>query len=238
MHNQDEDTQDVHALEEQALAEEALAEEADRRGLTVQQLKVFKEMKAEAEVAQKAKEAQAFILWTQQGELCKQNYPSFNFLAECQNSQTGKRFLDLLKGGVEVQTAYEIIHKDEIVRTNTEAANEKARNRLGLNILLALLCAFLLAWIVYGGNKTDATNSQPKAISKATLAPSATTKPTAAPTAKKNSTVDGILVWIPRTGQRYHDSARCSGMKNPSQVTIGEAKERGYTPCGNCKPPR
>lgn len=51
---------------------------------------------------------------------------------------------------------------------------------------------------------------------------------------KMNMTPCGVVVWIPRTGKRYHRNKACSGMKNPSEVTIEEAVELGFTPCGNC----
>lgn len=42
------------------------------------------------------------------------------------------------------------------------------------------------------------------------------------------------MVWIPRTGSKYHSNPECSGMKNPSQVTLEEAVSRGYAPCEDC----
>lgn len=44
----------------------------------------------------------------------------------------------------------------------------------------------------------------------------------------------GEMVWIPRTGERYHRRKTCSGMKEPTYVTIAEAIERGFTPCKLC----
>lgn len=45
---------------------------------------------------------------------------------------------------------------------------------------------------------------------------------------------DAPMVWIPRTGKRYHSSERCSNMKDPSRVTLAEAERRGFTPCKKC----
>ncbi|MGO5116013.1 zinc ribbon domain-containing protein [Candidatus Avoscillospira sp. LCP25S3_F1] len=42
------------------------------------------------------------------------------------------------------------------------------------------------------------------------------------------------MVWIPQSGSKYHSTSTCSNMKNPSQVTISEAKSRGYEPCSKC----
>lgn len=42
------------------------------------------------------------------------------------------------------------------------------------------------------------------------------------------------MVWIPQSGSKYHSTSTCSNMKNPSQVTISEAKNRGYEACSKC----
>lgn len=43
-----------------------------------------------------------------------------------------------------------------------------------------------------------------------------------------------ILVWISKTGKRYHLNPDCSNMKNPLQITIEEAEIRDYIPCKKC----
>ena len=42
------------------------------------------------------------------------------------------------------------------------------------------------------------------------------------------------MVWIPQSGSKYHSTSSCSGMKNPTQVTISEAQSMGYAPCKKC----
>ncbi|MGN0316957.1 MAG: DNA/RNA non-specific endonuclease [Lachnospira sp.] len=49
-----------------------------------------------------------------------------------------------------------------------------------------------------------------------------------------NNNADSIMVWIPKTGSKYHSKASCSSMKNPSQVTKSKAESMGYTPCSKC----
>lgn len=46
------------------------------------------------------------------------------------------------------------------------------------------------------------------------------------------STTD--MVWIPNTGEKYHSSQICSNMKNPTQVSVATAEQRGYEPCSKC----
>ena len=41
-------------------------------------------------------------------------------------------------------------------------------------------------------------------------------------------------VWIPQSGSKYHSNSSCSGMNNPTEVTISEAQSRGYEPCKKC----
>ena len=79
-----------------------------------------------------------------------------------------------------------------------------------------------------------------------TKAPTPTTKPkpTVTPTPKPKPTVtptpqnSGPTVWIPKTGSKYHANPDCSNMSNPREVTLSEAKRRGYTPCSKCHPPQ
>lgn len=45
-----------------------------------------------------------------------------------------------------------------------------------------------------------------------------------------------LMVWIPKSGSKYHSSSTCSNMKNPQEVTLSQAISRGYDPCKRCKP--
>lgn len=42
------------------------------------------------------------------------------------------------------------------------------------------------------------------------------------------------MVWIPQSGSKYHSNSSCSGMNNPTRVTISEAQSMGYEPCKKC----
>ncbi len=41
-------------------------------------------------------------------------------------------------------------------------------------------------------------------------------------------------VWIPKSGKKYHNNAKCSNMSGPSKVTVNEAEELGFTKCKRC----
>lgn len=41
-------------------------------------------------------------------------------------------------------------------------------------------------------------------------------------------------VWVAKSGKRYHTTPDCSGMKNPSAVSLESAISSGRTPCRDC----
>ena len=49
-----------------------------------------------------------------------------------------------------------------------------------------------------------------------------------------NNSGSSTMVWVPKSGKKYHRSSSCSNMKNPSQVTLEKAQSLGYTPCSKC----
>lgn len=51
-------------------------------------------------------------------------------------------------------------------------------------------------------------------------------------TAEKPQQAD--MVWIPEKGKKYHSYAGCSGMNNPSEVTLEQAISLGYELCKRC----
>lgn len=52
------------------------------------------------------------------------------------------------------------------------------------------------------------------------------------PVVIKNSS--DVMVWIPRTGSKFHKKASCGNMQYSTQTTKQEAERRGYEPCKNC----
>ena len=42
------------------------------------------------------------------------------------------------------------------------------------------------------------------------------------------------MVWVPQSGKKYHSNAACSGMKDPTQLSVSEAVRQGYEPCKRC----
>lgn len=117
------DSSDVESLVKAIQEDDSYyEEEALQKGLTVEQLKHMKQIEREnaefKRAAQEQKRKQEtdriYSQWQQQSEDCKKFYPNFDLKAEC-SAETGKSFLGLLKSGVDVKTAFEVIHKDELI---------------------------------------------------------------------------------------------------------------------------
>ncbi len=118
------DPANTDALIEAISNDNALYEdEAMQRGMSVDQLKAFKRMEAEVNMHRRARAEQqrreelrqTFAAWDQQAETAKQFYPGFDLRKELNDPQTGERFRALLGSRVDVKTAYEVIHQQEII---------------------------------------------------------------------------------------------------------------------------
>lgn len=114
------DVNDIDALNKAIEEDDAYYEdEALERGLTVDQLKSIRKMEREnADLKRQMQEQDVrenadriYQQWMQDAEALKGVYPSFNLEAELENP----RFVDLIKNNVDVRTAYEVLHKDEII---------------------------------------------------------------------------------------------------------------------------
>lgn len=112
-------------------------QEAMEKGLSVDQLKQMKALEREnAEFKRTAQEAQRqqnaamlYQKWQTEGDACKQMYPTFDLTAEVNNTETGERFMSLLKSGVDVRTAFEVVHKDEIIGSAMQLTAQKIQQK-------------------------------------------------------------------------------------------------------------
>ena len=136
------DANDVEALNKAIEEDDAYyEEEALEKGVTVEQLKEIKKMEKEnaelkrqmQEKTAKEKGAQLYAQWMDQAEKAKTVYPSFDLRAEIQNP----KFVDLLKANIDVRTAYEVIHKDDIIpaamQFTAKTVEQKLTNKIIAN---------------------------------------------------------------------------------------------------------
>ena len=136
------DAADIEALNKAIQEDDAFfEEEALKRGMSVQDLKSIRKMEREnadlkrqmQEKETKEKADKLYAQWMQQEKDLKQVYPSFNMQAEMQN----QKFVDLLRSNIDVKTAYEVIHKDEIIpaamQFTAKTVEQKLTNKIIAN---------------------------------------------------------------------------------------------------------
>jgi uncharacterized protein YajQ (UPF0234 family) len=114
------DASDIEALNKAIEDDDTYYEqEALEKGVTVEQLKEIRKMEKENAELKKQMEEQnrkdnankIYAQWMEQADSAKQVYPTFDLRAEMQNP----KFVDLLRSNIDVRTAYEVIHKDDII---------------------------------------------------------------------------------------------------------------------------
>ena len=116
-------------------------EEALEKGISVEQLKEIRKMERENADLKRQMEEQnrkenankLYSQWMSQAEQAKSVYPSFDLKKEMQNPQ----FRNLLQSNVDVKTAFEVIHKDEIIpaamQYTAKAVEQKITNKIIAN---------------------------------------------------------------------------------------------------------
>ena len=134
------DASDIEALNKASEEDDAYYEdEALEKGITVEQLKSIRKMEREnAELKRQMREQNArenadriYAAWMQQADALKGVYPSFDLNAELNNP----RFVDLLKNNVDVRTAYEVLHKDEIIPAAMQFTARQVEQKLTNKII-------------------------------------------------------------------------------------------------------
>ncbi len=134
------DATDIEALNNAIEEDDSyFEEEALEKGITVQQLKEIRKMERENADLKRQMEEQnrrenanrVYAQWMEQADKTKAVYPSFNLEAELQNP----RFVDLIRSNVDVRTAYEVIHKDEIIPGAMQFAAKQAEQKLTNKII-------------------------------------------------------------------------------------------------------
>ena len=133
------DAGDIDALGKAIEEDDSYYEqEALDKGMTVQQLKEIKKMerenadlKAQMEEAQRQENGKKlYAQWMQQAEDAKKVYPNFDIRAEMNNP----KFVDLLRSNIDVRTAYEVLHKDEIIPAAMQFTAQAVESKLAKKI--------------------------------------------------------------------------------------------------------
>lgn len=109
-------------------------DEAARMGIPVEQLKQMRRMERENqqlrqtmdELRTRENADRVYRQWLEQEQETRQVYPQFSLEAEMENEQ----FLRLMRSGVDVKTAYEVVHKDEIIPAAMQFAAKTAEQKV------------------------------------------------------------------------------------------------------------
>lgn len=125
------DASDIEGLTKAVSYDEAaLEEEAISRGMSVENLKLIKELEEKNEQMAKREQKsiaeqrmqEHFNQLAQQADKAKALYPGFNLMQEMQNPEFAR--LTAPGVGIDVQRAYELVHMDEI---KAQAAQQQAK---------------------------------------------------------------------------------------------------------------
>ena len=133
------DASDIEALNKAIEDDDTYFEdEALEKGITVEQLKSIRRMEREnADLKRQMHEQSVrenadriYASWMDQATTLKNTYPSFDLNQELQNPS----FVNLLKSNIDVKTAFEVIHKDEILpaamQYTAKAVEQKITNKI------------------------------------------------------------------------------------------------------------
>ena len=133
------DSSDIEALNKAISDDDSYFEdEAMEKGISVEQLKEIRKMEREnAELKRQMQEQEQhenanrlYAAWMDQAENARQTYPSFDLKSEMANP----RFVDLLRSNIDVKTAYEVIHKDEIIPAAMQFAAQQVEQKVANKI--------------------------------------------------------------------------------------------------------
>lgn len=141
-HKYDVDANDITALAKAIEEDDSYIEdEALELGVSTQTLRKIKSMEREnAELKRQRMEAdnqkamqQTYANWMEQAEEAKKTYPKLDMHVEAKNPE----FLKLLNAGINVKTAFEVIHKDEIIpaamQYTAKQVEQKIANKIQAN---------------------------------------------------------------------------------------------------------
>ena len=125
------DNGDFEALQRAIESDDAyLLTQAQKRGIGIEDYKYIRKLETEnkryrslSSRYEAMEEANRTLeKWYMEGERLKETYPEFNIVEESKNAS----FVSLVKSGIDVKTAYEAVHHNELVSKAAEAAARNA----------------------------------------------------------------------------------------------------------------
>lgn len=134
------DANDINALNKAIVEDDSYYEqEALEKNMSVEQLKAIRKMERENADLRKQVQEQSikenadrlYASWLNQAESLKTVYPTFDLDTEIKNP----KFVELLKSNIDVRTAYEVLHKDEIIPAAMKFTAQNVEQKLTNKII-------------------------------------------------------------------------------------------------------
>ena len=134
------DASDIEALNKAIEEDDSYyEEEALEKGISVEQLKEIRKMERENAELRKMKEEndrrenanKLYATWMEQEQQTKSVYPAFDLRTEMQNP----KFVELLRSNIDVKTAFEVIHKDEIIPAAMQYTAQQVEQKIANKII-------------------------------------------------------------------------------------------------------
>lgn len=111
-----------------------LTQKAMQNGVSEEmQLEIEKGQRAQAELGRLRQQSQLQANlngWMEEGSALQATYPGLDVLAEINNPETGKKFLNTLRAGNSVEDAYFLVHKDKILGGAMQYTAQKATEKV------------------------------------------------------------------------------------------------------------
>lgn len=117
-------------------------DEALRLGIPVDELKKMRKMERENEMLRRERDvrnaeehaarerAQKYSKWVAEEAEAKKVYPNLSLDEEAKNP----KFFNLINAGIDVKTAFEVVHRDEMIPTAMQFASERATQKVANSI--------------------------------------------------------------------------------------------------------
>ena len=114
-----------------------ISKRAAQNGLSVEQQRIFDAMQSdnralqEFKAQQEAENERQRVLerWNTEAAAAAGIYPGLSLETEANDPETGEQFMRLLSSGVDVRTAYEVIHKDDIISGAMHYTAQKVKEK-------------------------------------------------------------------------------------------------------------
>lgn len=126
---------DIDALDKALSSDKEMFEAlAAEKGMSVERYmemqKIQRELDTARQTVRQAEAEKTLMNWMQQGEKLKAVYPGFDLRTEMGNEDFSK----LLKAGIDIKTAFEVVHRDELTTNALAYARKQTAAEVANNI--------------------------------------------------------------------------------------------------------